>query len=51
VLDDSQPQPNAAAPSVPDAAAIAVRTYVVEPGDSVRTIAHQFGVSNETIIW
>jgi flagellum-specific peptidoglycan hydrolase FlgJ len=51
VLDDSQPQPNAAAPSVPDAATIAVRTYVVEPGDSVRTIAHQFGVSNETIIW
>ena len=27
------------------------RTYVVEPGDSVRTIAKQFGVTNETIIW
>jgi flagellum-specific peptidoglycan hydrolase FlgJ len=24
---------------------------VVEEGDSVRTIAHQFGVTNETIIW
>ena len=30
---------------------MAVRTYVVEEGDSVRTIAHQFGVTNETIIW
>jgi flagellum-specific peptidoglycan hydrolase FlgJ len=28
-----------------------MRTYVVEPGDSVRTIAQQFGVTNETIIW
>ncbi len=42
--------PNAAAPAVPDAQ-LAVRTYVVEPGDSVRTIAQQFGVTNETIIW
>src|SRR5205823_5988045 len=25
--------------------------YVVEDGDSVRTIASQFGVTNETIIW
>lgn len=30
---------------------IQVREYVVEPGDSVRTVAQQFGVSNETIIW
>jgi LysM repeat protein len=30
---------------------LAMRTYVVEPGDSVRTIAAQFGVSNETVIW
>jgi flagellum-specific peptidoglycan hydrolase FlgJ len=44
------PLPNAAAPAVPDAP-LAVRTYVVQPGDSVRTIAQQFGVSNETIIW
>jgi LysM repeat protein len=30
---------------------VQTRTYVVEPGDSVRVIARQFGVSNETIIW
>jgi flagellum-specific peptidoglycan hydrolase FlgJ len=41
---------NAAAPTAPDTE-LAVRTYVVEEGDSVRTIAHQFGVTNETIIW
>jgi flagellum-specific peptidoglycan hydrolase FlgJ len=41
---------NAAAPAVPDTP-LAVRTYVVEPGDSVRTIAQQFKVTNETIIW
>jgi len=44
------PIPNAAVPAVPDAQ-LAVRTYVVEPGDSVRTIAQQFKVTNETIIW
>ena len=44
------PQPNAAVPSLPDAP-LAVRTYTVEAGDSVRTIATQFGVTNETIIW
>jgi LysM repeat protein len=44
------PLPNAAAPSRPDAP-LAIRTYIVEPGDSVRTIAQQFGVTNETIIW
>lgn len=44
------PQPNPAAPAVPDAP-LAVRRYVVEPGDSVRSIAQQFGVSNETVIW
>jgi flagellum-specific peptidoglycan hydrolase FlgJ len=44
------PIPNAAAPALPDAP-LAVRTYLVEPGDSVRTIAQQFSVSNETIIW
>jgi len=41
---------NAAAPTTPDAP-LAIRTYVVEAGDSVRTIAAQFGVTNETIIW
>jgi flagellum-specific peptidoglycan hydrolase FlgJ len=41
---------NAAAPSTPDAP-LTIRTYVVEDGDSVRTIATQFGVTNETIIW
>jgi flagellum-specific peptidoglycan hydrolase FlgJ len=34
----------------PDAP-LGLRTYNVEPGDSVRTIASQFGVTNETIIW
>jgi LysM repeat protein len=41
---------NPATPSEPDAQ-LAVRTYTVEEGDSVRTIASQFGVTNETIIW
>jgi flagellum-specific peptidoglycan hydrolase FlgJ len=44
------PLPNAAAPTAPDAP-LAIRTYVVQPGDTVRTIAQQFGVTNETIIW
>jgi flagellum-specific peptidoglycan hydrolase FlgJ len=44
------PQANVAMPSRPDVQ-LAVRTYVVEDGDSVRTIAGQFGVTNETIIW
>ncbi len=44
------PSANAAAPTQPDAQ-LAVRTYVVEPGDSVRTIAERFSVTNETIIW
>jgi flagellum-specific peptidoglycan hydrolase FlgJ len=30
---------------------VATRSYVVQAGDSVRTIAQQFGVTNETIIW
>jgi flagellum-specific peptidoglycan hydrolase FlgJ len=41
---------NAAVPPLPSLQ-LAVRTYVVEPGDSVRTIAQQFSVTNETIIW
>jgi len=41
---------NAATPSEPDTP-LNIRTYTVEEGDSVRTIASQFGVSNETIIW
>ncbi|MBV9322347.1 MAG: glucosaminidase domain-containing protein [Chloroflexi bacterium] len=41
---------NAATPSEPDAE-LAIRNYTVEEGDSVRTIAQQFGVSNETVIW
>src|SRR5262245_44463978 len=44
------PDANAATPSEPDTP-LALRTYVVEDGDSVRTIARQFGVTNETIIW
>jgi LysM repeat protein len=34
-----------------DGLPVQMRTYVVEPGDSVRVIARQFGVTNETIIW
>jgi flagellum-specific peptidoglycan hydrolase FlgJ len=45
VLSDA-PMANAAAPAL-----LAVRAYVVQPGDSVRTIAEQFSVTNETIIW
>ena len=41
---------NAATPREPDGP-LAVRTYVVESGDSVRAIARQFGVTNETVIW
>jgi flagellum-specific peptidoglycan hydrolase FlgJ len=44
------PGPNPAAPSMPDVE-LPIRTYVVEAGDSVRSIARQFGVTNETIIW
>ncbi|MGI9149556.1 MAG: glucosaminidase domain-containing protein [Chloroflexota bacterium] len=44
------PIANAAAPAVPDAQ-LAIRTYEVEPGDSVRSIAQRFSVTNETIIW
>jgi LysM repeat protein len=44
---DSQ---NPLTPAEPDTQ-MAIRTYVVEDGDSVRTIAKQFGVTNETIIW
>ena len=44
------PTTNAATPREPDTQ-LTVRSYVVEEGDSVRTIARQFGVSNETIIW
>jgi flagellum-specific peptidoglycan hydrolase FlgJ len=39
-----------AVPNAPDAE-LSVRTYTVESGDSVRTIATQFGVTNETVIW
>jgi flagellum-specific peptidoglycan hydrolase FlgJ len=48
VLD--APPTNAATSREPDAK-LAIRTYIVEEGDSVRTIARQFGVTNETIIW
>jgi flagellum-specific peptidoglycan hydrolase FlgJ len=45
-----QIQANVVLPPKPDAE-VGVRAYVVEPGDSVRTIASQFRVTNETIIW
>ena len=41
---------NAALPSAPDTP-LNIRKYTVEEGDNVRTIAQQFGVTNETIIW
>jgi flagellum-specific peptidoglycan hydrolase FlgJ len=47
---DIDAQRESTTPAKPDAP-LAIRTYVVEPGDSVRTIAKQFGVTNETIIW
>src|SRR5207302_9630955 len=50
VVVADQPTGNAATPRAPDAQ-MAIRTYVVEEGDSVRTIAKQFGVTNETVIW
>ena len=51
-LDDTTQgvQDNPATPSEPDTR-LAIRTYTVEEGDSVRTIARQFGVTNETVIW
>ncbi|HEX8968808.1 MAG TPA: glucosaminidase domain-containing protein [Chloroflexota bacterium] len=48
-VSDSPPE-NAATPREPDAP-LTIRTYEVQPGDAVRTIASQFGVTNETIIW
>ncbi|HET6320341.1 MAG TPA: glucosaminidase domain-containing protein [Chloroflexota bacterium] len=42
--------PRSVLPTRPDAP-MAIRNYVVEEGDSVRTIAREFGVTNETIIW
>jgi flagellum-specific peptidoglycan hydrolase FlgJ len=50
VVVAEEPTGNAATPRAPDAQ-LAIRTYVVEEGDSVRTIAKQFGVTNETVIW
>jgi len=44
------PPSNVATPREPDTP-LAMRNYVVEEGDSVRAIARQFGVTNETIIW
>jgi flagellum-specific peptidoglycan hydrolase FlgJ len=52
VVDDPEiVQETQTAPSPSDEPAFTTRTYVVQPGDTVRTIAQQFGVSNETIIW
>jgi flagellum-specific peptidoglycan hydrolase FlgJ len=50
VVVNQTPEANVATPSEPDTP-LSMRTYVVEEGDSVRTIARQFGVTNETIIW
>jgi flagellum-specific peptidoglycan hydrolase FlgJ len=44
------PTEDVAVPKAPDAS-VAIRSYVVEAGDSVRTIASQFRVTNETVIW
>lgn len=40
-----------APPQGADGLPIVLKKYTVEAGDSVRTIAKQFGVSNETVIW
>jgi flagellum-specific peptidoglycan hydrolase FlgJ len=47
------PNPNAGVQATTSAeqSTVTTREYTVEEGDSVRTIAQQFGVSNETIIW
>jgi LysM repeat protein len=47
------PNPNAGVQAIPapETSPVATREYVVEEGDSVRTIAEQFGVTNETVIW
>ena len=50
-LDAPHPDPGAQAIPPPEASPVVTREYVVEEGDSVRSIAKQFVVSNETIIW
>jgi LysM repeat protein len=50
-LDAPNPDPGVQAMPAPESSPVATREYTVEEGDSVRTIAQQFGVSNETIIW
>jgi flagellum-specific peptidoglycan hydrolase FlgJ len=50
-LDAPNPDPGVQAIPAPETSPVATREYVVEEGDSVRTIAEQFGVTNETIIW
>jgi LysM repeat protein len=50
-LDAPNPDAGVQAMPAPEAAPVATREYVVEEGDSVRTIAQQFGVTNETVIW
>ncbi|HYY89642.1 MAG TPA: glucosaminidase domain-containing protein [Chloroflexota bacterium] len=49
--DAPDPAPAVQAMTLPEQSPVATREYVVEPGDFVRTIARQFGVTNETIIW
>jgi flagellum-specific peptidoglycan hydrolase FlgJ len=50
---DTVDEPRQVTSAAEDAPALSVtpRSYVVQAGDSVRTIAQQFGVTNETIIW
>jgi flagellum-specific peptidoglycan hydrolase FlgJ len=56
ITDDSANAANASGTvdsAVPDTGPppIVTRTYTVHQGDTVQSIAYQFGVSNETIIW
>ncbi len=56
VTDDGGSATNGSGPvdsAVPDTgpAPIVTRGYTVHQGDTVQSIAYQFGVSNETIIW
>jgi LysM repeat protein len=50
-LDAPNPDPGVQAIPAPETSPVATHEYVVEEGDSVRTIAQQFGVTNETVIW
>jgi flagellum-specific peptidoglycan hydrolase FlgJ len=51
VVEAIQQAPARPASDEPPGLSVTPRSYVVQSGDTVRTIAQQFGVSNETVIW